>query len=81
MNDPEGKTALPGWVTDDRTSIEREAAPYRGMSSQERGRILRELCRGAIRQISYRNNPQQILDYQDPLPESTRAALGRLRKK
>ena len=72
---------LPGWVVDDHTSIMREAAPYRGMSPGERGKILRDLCRGAARQLSYRKNARELFDYQDPLPESTKIALARLRKK
>ena len=71
---------LPGWVTDDHSSIEREAAPYRGMTSAERMQFLAELCRGAAKQLSFRPDAARLLDYQDPLPESTRSALARLRR-
>jgi hypothetical protein len=71
---------LPGWVVDDATSIEREAKPYRGLSNVERTRILADLCRAAAKQLSFRANRAYLLDYQDPVPESTRQALARLRQ-
>lgn len=74
------KMKLPGWVVDDATSIEQEAKPYRGISHAERARIQADVCRAAAKQISFRANSAYLLDYQDPVPESTRQAFARLRR-
>jgi phosphopantetheinyl transferase len=71
---------LPGWVVDNQTSVQREAAEYRHMSQSEKAKILASLCRWSAKQLALRSDRQQLLDYRDPLPESSRAALARLRK-
>lgn len=71
---------LPGWAQDDSASLRQEAAPYVGMSQTDKAKILAELCRAAAKQLSFRSDRQRLLDYQDPLPESTVAALERLRR-
>jgi len=70
---------LPKWVVDDRTSIEREAAPWRERSAEERARATAAACRAAARQLANRPDRERLLAYRDPLPESTIAALRRLR--
>jgi hypothetical protein len=70
---------LPKWVVDNRTSVEREAAPYRMLTPEERWRAPSAACRSAARQLAARPDRQRILDYRDPLPESTIALLCRLR--
>jgi len=70
---------LPKWVVDNRTSVEREAAPYRGLSPEERWRATAAACRSGARQLAQRADRQRLVDYRDPLPASTIAALRRLR--
>ena len=71
---------LPGWVVDNRTSVEREAAPYRAMTAEERWRATAAACRSAARQLANRPDRERLLDYRDPLPDSSVAALRRLRQ-
>jgi hypothetical protein len=72
-------TQLPPWVTDNRTAVAREAAPYRDMSPEARWRATAAACRAAARQLAGRADRERILAFRDPLPESSRAALARLR--
>ena len=70
---------LPKWVVDDRTSIDREAAPYLGMPAEERARATAAACRAAARQLANRPDRARLLAYRDPLPERTIVILRRLR--
>lgn len=72
--------ALPGWVVSNRESVEREAAPYRGLSADERFRAMRAACRSAARQLRARPDRERLLAYRDPLPASSIAVLRRLRE-
>jgi hypothetical protein len=60
-------------------AVAEEVESAAGTSSEERLRILSSLCAMAVEQIKQHPNPQQALDYQDPVPPSTEAALKRLR--
>jgi hypothetical protein len=70
---------LPGWAVDDRTAIEREAAPYRGLPAEERTRAIAAACRAAARQLANRPDRERLVAYRDPLPASSVAILHRLR--
>ena len=70
---------LPKWAVDNRTAVDREAEPYRGMSSEEHWRLTAAACRAAARQLANRADRERILAYRDPLPESTVRLLRRLR--
>jgi hypothetical protein len=72
--------ALPGWVTDNRTAVAREAAPYRGLSAEARTRATAAACRAAARQLASRPDRERVLEFRDPLPESSSAALEKLRR-
>lgn len=72
---------LPGWVIDDRESVRREARPYRDMGDQQRLSLLAAACRGAARILRARDDRDRALEYIDPLPDSSIAALKRLREK
>lgn len=74
------KGALPGWAVDNAESVQREAAPYRAMTVDERARILRDLCRASLALIASRADRERVLAWRDPVPESTRVAFARLRK-
>ena len=71
--------ALPKWVVDNQTAIEREAAPWRGRTPAEHIRATAAACRAAARQLAQRTDRQRLLAFRDPLPESTIVALARLR--
>jgi hypothetical protein len=71
---------LPAWAVDNRTAVAREAAPYRGLSSEERWRLMAAACRSAARQLRNRPDRERILAYRDPLPASSVAILRRLRE-
>jgi hypothetical protein len=70
---------LPGWVVDDEASIREEVAEWRGTTEGERWRLAVLCSRDAMWAIRARREPRRILDQVDPLPESTLAALARLR--
>jgi hypothetical protein len=71
---------LPKWVVSNRTSVQREAKPYRGMSAEEHWRATAAACRSAARQLARRPDRGRILEYRDPLPESSIQILRRLRR-
>lgn len=75
MND-----ALPGWVVDDTEAVRAEAAPYRGMTVDERRILLAAACRAAARLLGHREDAEAVLSHADPLPPSTVRALARLRR-
>ena len=70
---------LPGWVVDNDASVRDEIAPYRGLSMAERWAATQRCCRAAMRMLAFHPDPGPALAYRDPLPESTVAALARLR--
>ncbi len=70
---------LPKWAINNRASVAREAAPYRGMTPAERSRALAAACRAAARQLAARSDAQRMLDYRDPLPHDSELILARLR--
>lgn len=51
--------------------VEDDVAPLRGLSLEERGRILESVCRDAMAILRARPDAEQALQYQDPRsPES-----------
>ena len=72
--------ALPKWVVSNRESVEREAAPYRGLSTEARFRAIKAACRSSARQLRQRADRDRLRAYRDPLPASTIAILRRLRE-
>jgi hypothetical protein len=70
---------LPGWVVDNRTSVEREASAYLTLTPEQRWRATAAACRSAARQLASRQDRSRLLEYRDPLPDSSIIALRRLR--
>ena len=70
---------LPKWVVDNRTAVSREAEAYRGLTPEERWRATAAACRAAAQQLAHRPDRARLLDYRDPLPESSLLVLRRLR--
>jgi hypothetical protein len=71
--------ALPKWVTDNATSLREEAAPYIGLTPEQRLVMLGAACRAAARLLKARADAEQILARTDALPPSSERALARLR--
>jgi hypothetical protein len=72
--------ALPKWAVSNRESVEREAAPYRNLSPEERFRATAAACRSAARQLRARPDRDRLLAYQDRLSDESIATLRRLRE-
>lgn len=70
--------SLPGWVVDNASSV-REEAPYVSLSAAERARMLAAACCAGTRLLRACADAARILEYVDPLPESSEHALARLR--
>lgn len=70
---------LPGWVTDNASSIREEAAPYIELSPEQRAGLLAAACRAGVRLLRARADAARILEHTDPLPVSSEQALARLR--
>jgi hypothetical protein len=71
---------LPGWAVSDAESVRGEAERYVDMTPAERLQVLAAVCRAAGKLLRSRPDAEAALRYQDPLPQSTIAALDRLRK-
>ena len=73
-------SGLPGWVIDNKTSVDEEAAPYRNMKPSQRADLMAAACRAAMRLLDVREDRERVLRHVDPLPESSVRALARLRR-
>jgi hypothetical protein len=71
---------LPGWAIDDVESVREEVAEWKGLSPAELWKLAQLCARDAIWAVHASGDPERILAHEDPLPESTIAALARLRK-
>jgi hypothetical protein len=71
---------VPPWAVSNDESVRAEAAPYRSMTPAERLEVLRTVCRTAARQLAAHPLRQKVVAFSDPLPQSSIAALARLRK-
>jgi hypothetical protein len=71
---------LPGWVIDDDASVMEEVAEWRDLSKAELWRLAVLCSRDAIWAVRASADPERVLAYEDPLPESTLEALARLRR-
>ena len=59
-------------------AIAEDIAPYVGMTPEQRGRIVDQLSRLAIDLVKANPNRDQVLAWQEPVPESTRVHWRRL---
>jgi hypothetical protein len=58
--------------------VERDVAPYRDLSLEERGRILEAVCRDSAAILASRPDRDRVLDQVDPPHPSYRAIIRRL---
>lgn len=70
---------LPGWVIDDAASVHAEVADWRGTTAAERWRLAVLSSRDALWAVRA-SRDRRALDHVDPLPDTTTAALARLRR-
>jgi hypothetical protein len=70
---------LPGWAIDNDASVREEVAEWKGKTPLELWRLARLCSRDAMWAARASGNPRRILEHVDPLPDSTLAALARLR--
>jgi hypothetical protein len=70
---------LPGWVIANDESVREEVAPFRRASLAARWDATRRCCRAATAMLRFHRDPARALAHRDPLPESTKLALERLR--
>lgn len=73
--------SMPGWIVDDATSVREEVARYTGMSAAERWRLTEACAKDAMWAARASGMLERVLAHRDPLPESTVAALARLRSR
>jgi Mg/Co/Ni transporter MgtE len=62
------------------SSQEQEAELYRSLSAAQRAELLVAACRAAAALLRAHADPERAAGYVDPLSESTRRALARLRR-
>jgi hypothetical protein len=72
---------LPGWVVDDTASIKAEVAPYANVAPDVLWKYTEACARDAMWAARASSMPERVLSFHDPLPESSRVALSRLRRK
>lgn len=70
---------LPGWVVDEETSIRDEVSDYVGQTPERLWKLTRMCARSAVWALGFHEDRREALGHRDPLPESTIAALERLR--
>jgi hypothetical protein len=70
---------LPGWVIDDDASVRDEVADAIGKSPEQLWEMTRSCARSSVWTLRFHTEPLAALDHRDPLPESTVAAMRRLR--
>jgi hypothetical protein len=71
---------LPGWIVDDVASVRAEVAEWANTTPAQRWQLARSCARDAMWAARASGMRARILEQVDPLPESTVAALARLRK-
>ncbi len=71
---------LPKWAKDNRTAVLEEAAPYVGMSHEQRVEVLRRVVQSGARQLDARADRARLLEFRDPMPKSSIEGLARLRR-
>lgn len=71
---------LPGWAVDDDTSVREEVAEWKALGPAELWQLARLCSRDVVWALRLGDQPERVLERRDPVPESTLAALARLRR-
>ncbi|MBO6935760.1 MAG: hypothetical protein JJ863_12320 [Deltaproteobacteria bacterium] len=67
------------WRVDPIADVLVEAARYASMTPNERGALVASACRGAAATLAARPDAERALAWRDPIPESSKRVLARLR--
>ena len=70
---------LPKWTTSEELTVAAEAAEYAGLSPEARLALLDKLCSDVPLMLAAHGDAEGILKHRDPLPESSRRLLAKLR--
>ena len=71
---------LPGWVVSNAESVRWECARYKVMTLEQRIRVLESVLHGGWWQVLSHADPQRVIRWEDPIPQSSAELLARLRK-
>ena len=71
---------LPGWAIDDDASVREEVAEWKGLTPVELWRLAKLCSRDVVWALRLCDHPERVLERSEPVPESTLAALARLRR-
>ena len=71
---------LPPSLQRDRHTLEEEVAWARSLTPEQRLDVVAALCRDAIQLLEMNPKRDLLLQFRDPVPASTTAALARLRR-
>lgn len=72
---------LPPSLDRTRRTIADEVAWARTLTPEQRLGVLASLCRDAMKLLALNDKRDRVLTLRDPVPESTKLALQRLRKR
>ena len=72
---------LPPSLRKERHTLQEEVAWARSLSPEQRLAVTAMLCRDAVTLLQMNPNRDRVLALRDPVPESTRRALARLRQR
>jgi hypothetical protein len=70
---------LPPSFDRNRHGVDEEVAWARTLSPEERLAVVASLCRDAVQLLLLNDKRDRVLSLRDPVPESTKRALARLR--
>ena len=81
MDPPRAPIRLPPSLNRELHPLAEEVAWARGLAPEQRLAVTAQLCRDAMILLSMNPKRDRVLDFRDPLPESTHRALARLRRR
>lgn len=73
--------SLPGWISSEELGVRGDVERWRAMSPAELWREVEDCARDAMWAVRASPFPERVLAYEEPSPESTVAALRRLRER
>ena len=79
MDKPSGRIRLPPSLDKMRHTLDEEVERARGLTPDQRLAVTALLCRDAMALLAVNSKRDRVLARRDPVPESTRRALARLR--
>ncbi len=74
------RISLPPSLQRDRHPVSEEVAWARQLSPEQRLAVVAMLCRDAVTLLQMNPKQARVLELRDPVPDSTRVAMARLRR-